>query len=58
MRSTLLPWLFFGPLFGMMGGYILWTFTHWTFAKWAFLGCLIWVVAFGLTAFMANYFKN
>jgi hypothetical protein len=54
MKSTLIPWLFFGPLFGMMGAYLLWTLSHWNPAKWCALACLAWVVLFAVTALLAN----
>jgi hypothetical protein len=58
VKSTLLPWLFFGPLFGIMFSNILWSFTKWEPAKWLMIACGIWVVLFAVTAFLANYLRK
>lgn len=57
-KSTLLPWLFFGPLLVMSLSYSLWSVSGWELAKWLALGCLIWTILFIAVALVTSLVFN
>lgn len=53
--SSVLPWLFFGPLLLMLGAHVLWQVTGWPWAARVAVGALIWVGTFALVAFASHW---
>lgn len=53
--STVLPWLFFGPLLGAIGGGLVYQITRWEMAALIAQVCAVLCGGFILVAFISNF---
>lgn len=56
--STVIPWLYFGPLLVMMGCHLVYTLTDRVWAARVAQGMLAWVILFSLVLFLLGRFRR